>query len=121
MRGEPATSSAEAWAEPFPGVVRAILRDLGFRAGATPLEEPAPDFLLVAVERGHVTLRLAAARERARGAPVIAVLRYSDGELASTALAAGAHTFVTCDAPRASLCETLRKLLGLDAVRPRSR
>jgi hypothetical protein len=36
MRDEPWTSSEEAWAEPFPGVVRAVLRDLGFRPGAAP-------------------------------------------------------------------------------------
>jgi DNA-binding NarL/FixJ family response regulator len=121
MWGNRESWSADAAAESFPAVVRSVLRDLGFRTGSQPMQEPAPDFLLVAVERGHVALRVAAARERARGAPVIAVLQTSDGELATCALAAGAHTFVACDAPPASLHVTLRTLLGLNAGRPRAR
>ncbi|HEY3352754.1 MAG TPA: hypothetical protein VGQ83_05870 [Polyangia bacterium] len=88
--------------------------------GAALLQEPPPDLLLVAVERGHVTRRIAAARERGRGAPVIAVLRTSDGELASRALAAGAHAFVACDTPLEYLRAAALTLLGLKAARPRA-
>jgi RNA polymerase sigma-70 factor, ECF subfamily len=102
--------------EPFPGVLRHVLRDLGFHMGAALLQEPPPDLLLVAVERGHVTRRLAAARERARGAPVIAVLRTSDRELASRALAAGAHAFVACDTSLEYLRKAALLLLGLNAT-----
>jgi hypothetical protein len=74
-----------------------MLRGLGFRLRAAVSAEPPPDLVLVAVEPGHVTLRVAAARERARGAPVLAILRCSDAALASRALAAGAHAFYALD------------------------
>jgi hypothetical protein len=110
---------AGAGEEPFPGALSHFLRDLGFRLGSAPSPEPPPDLLLVAVERGHVTRRLAAARERARGAPVIAVLRTSDGELAGQALAAGAHAFFACDTWLGYLREAALTLVGLNVAPPR--
>ena len=102
--------------EPFPKVLRHVLRALGFRLGAGRSDEPPPDLVLVAVERGHVTLRLAAARERARGAPVIAILRTSDATLASHALAAGAHAFHALDTPLECLRDTALILLEANAA-----
>jgi DNA-binding NtrC family response regulator len=71
------------------------------------------------VERGQVTRRLAAARDRARGAPVVAVLRSSDVEVANLALAGGAHAFYALDTSFEYLRDTVRVLLGLDAARKR--
>ena len=106
---------------PLPRVLGDVLRDLGFRLGGTLLgDPPAPDLVLVAVERGQVSLRLAAARDRARGAPVVAVLRSSDAALASRALAAGAHAFHALDTSLERLRDTVLVLLGLNAARPRS-
>jgi DNA-binding NarL/FixJ family response regulator len=99
-------------------VLRHVLRELGFHLGAALLDEAPPDLLLVAVERGHVTLRLAAARERARGAPVIALLQTSDGDLAHRALAAGAHAFYACDTSFEYLRQSVLLLLGLKPARP---
>jgi DNA-binding NarL/FixJ family response regulator len=97
-----------------------VLRGLGFRLGVTLLRDPpSPDLVLVAVERGHVSLRLAAARDRARGAPVVAVLRSSDAALASRALAAGAHAFHALDTSLERLRDMVLVLLGLAAARPR--
>ncbi|HEY3352752.1 MAG TPA: hypothetical protein VGQ83_05860 [Polyangia bacterium] len=77
--------------------MRHVLRGLGFKLGAVVAGEPPPDLVLVAVEHGHVTLRVAAARERAHGAPVLAILRLSDAKLAGRALAAGAHACYALD------------------------
>jgi hypothetical protein len=102
--------------EPFRSVLRRVLRDLGFRLGTGSGNTPSPDLVLVEVERGHETLRLAAAQERARGAPVIAVLRTSDGELASHALATRAHAFHALDTPLAHLRETVLSLIELKSA-----
>ncbi|HEY3353528.1 MAG TPA: hypothetical protein VGQ83_09785 [Polyangia bacterium] len=107
--------------EPCSGILAQVLRGLGFRLGVALLEEPPPDVLLVAVERGHVILRLAVARERARGAPVIAVLPTSDGELARRAIAAGADAYYACDTSLTRLRETVLVLLGLKPARARER
>jgi hypothetical protein len=104
---------------PLPSVVGDVLRGLGFRLRVALLREPpSPDLVLVAVERGQVSLRLAAARDRARGAPVVAVLRASDAALASRALAAGAHAFHALDTSLEHLRDTVLILLGLGAARP---
>jgi DNA-binding NarL/FixJ family response regulator len=118
MREERQAQLVGAGDGPFPGVVRHVLRNLGFRVGVTGSQEPPPDLLLVAVERGHVTRRIAAARARAHGAPIVAVLRNSDGELASRALAAGAHAFHALDTSDAYLRATVLTLLGLAPARP---
>ena len=103
----------------FPGMVSGVLRDLGLRSGTRRSQELTPDLVLVAVERGRVDRRLAAARDRARGAPVVAVLRSSDVELASGALAAGAHAVHALDTSLDYLRDTVLVLLGLDAARDR--
>jgi hypothetical protein len=105
----------------FPGIVRGVLGGLGLRSGAGRPREQAPDLVLVAVERGRVDRRLAAARDRARGAPVVAVLRCSDVELASGALEAGAHAVHALDTSLDYLRETVLILLGLGAARDRRR
>jgi hypothetical protein len=116
MRAQKQVWLVGAEEEPFPTVLRHVLRDLGFRLGAGLSCGPPPDLVLVAVEPGHVTLRLAAARERARGAPVIAMLRTSDASLASRALAAGAHAFHALDTSLEQLRDTVLILLGLHAA-----
>lgn len=105
--------------ERLPHNVRHMLRDVGLRLAAGRRREPRPDLVLVAVERGHVALRLAAARDRARGAPVVAVLRSSDAGLAGRALAAGAHTCHALDTSVEYLRDAALVLLGLSAVRER--
>jgi DNA-binding NtrC family response regulator len=101
------------------GTVRRLLRGLGLRSGPRRSREQRPDLVLVAVERGQVDRRLAAARDRARGAPVVAVLRSSDVELAGDALAAGAHAFHALDTSLEYLRATVLILLGLNAARDR--
>ena len=105
--------------EPFPKVLHHVLRALGFRLGVRRSDGPPPDLVLVAVERGHATLRVAAARECARGAPVIALLRTSDLALANYALAAGAHAFHALDTSLELLRDTVLILRRLDAASPR--
>jgi len=100
----------------FSGIVRHLLRGLGLRAGPGRAREAGPDLVLVAVERGQVNRRLAAARDRARGAPVVAVLRSSDVELANLALAGGAHAFYALDTSFEYLRDTVLTLLGLHAA-----
>jgi hypothetical protein len=102
--------------EPFPKVLHHVLRALGFHLGAGRSDGPPPDLVLVAIDRGHVTLRVAAAREHARGAPVIALLQTSDAALASYALAAGAHAFHALDTSLELLRSTALILLGLQAA-----
>jgi len=105
--------------EPFANVVRHVLRHLGVHVGAGLLRESPPDVVLVTVEPGHVALRLAVARERARGAPVVALLPSADTALAEHALAAGAHAVHALDTSPAYLRETLRLLLDLTAAQER--
>jgi DNA-binding NarL/FixJ family response regulator len=103
--------------EPFPGRLPHVLRDLGLGLETGRSREGPPDLVLVAVEHGQVNRRLAAARERARGAPVIALLRDSDVELAGLALAAGAHAFHALDTSLDHLRAAVLILLNLNSAR----
>ena len=112
MRHQGCEEVVRAGNAPVAAIVRHVLGGLGLRSGPAR----SPDLVLVAVEPGRVRHRLTAARHRAGGAPVVALLRSSDAELASGALAAGAHAFHALDTSLDYLRDTVLILLGLNAA-----
>jgi DNA-binding NarL/FixJ family response regulator len=115
MRHQVCGEVVRAGNAPVAAIVRHVLGDLGLRSGPAR----SPDLVLVAVEPGRVRRRLTAARHRAGGAPVVALLRSSDAALASGALAAGAHAFHALDTSPEYLRETVLVLLALKAASDR--
>jgi len=102
--------------EPLRGLLGDVFAEMGFALQRVPPWQPSPHLVLAAVHARDVARVLAAAHDLAGGAPILALLPFSDDRLARRALEAGAHAWYALDTPLRFLREEIAALLARELV-----
>jgi hypothetical protein len=98
-------------------LLRDVLTDQGFRVYLAPRWHHAPNLVIAAVRRWDVAGVMAAARDLAGAAPILAILPFSDERLVQLAREGGARAWFAIGMPLASLAAAIGAIFPGAAAR----